>query len=66
MCEFLVSDSDQIIAKLLHGVRCLSWLYCLWVMCDEDRLKRLNDHYSLFSLYDSQLGTASMTSEVNL
>lgn len=35
-------------------------------MGDEDRLKRLDDHYSLFSLHDSQLGIASMTSEVNL
>lgn len=64
--ECLIADSDEIITKLLYDIRCLSCLYCLWVMGDEDRLKRLDDHYSLFSLYDSQLQIAGMIYEVNL
>ena len=49
MCECSVTDPDQIIAKLLHCIRCCSWEYSLRVMGDEDCLKRLKNYYPLLS-----------------
>lgn len=63
MCECSVADAHQIIAKLLHCVRCLAWLYCLWEMCDEDCLMRLDNYYSLLSLWNSQIVLAVRTSK---
>lgn len=50
----LVSDADQVGAQFLHGVRGCAGLYCLWVVCDEESLFRLDDNDSFSALMDKR------------
>ena len=47
----LVSDLDQVIPQLLHRVGRNTRLHRLRVMCDENRLRRLDNHDALSSLF---------------
>jgi hypothetical protein len=47
----LVPRPNQIITQLLHSRRCLSWLYRLRVVCDEEGLLGLDDHGAFFALW---------------
>lgn len=47
----LVACPNQIITQLLHRCGCLTRLYGLGVVCDEEGLLGLDDHDAFFSLY---------------